>query len=116
MESYSPLVRSKGIVVLAPEALVEENSAIIHLDWKIDAKNPSGLSQDLLNVRVQFHYVGSFLELFQRHIVLGLLHPHANWGGVVLCCSLQQQTSLLNRTRHREILHLDLSSLTTENV
>src|SRR5207249_10546068 len=105
MESYSALVRTKGVVVLAPEALVEENSAIIHLDWKVDAKNPSGLSQDLLNVRVWLHYVGGFLELFQRHVVLGLLHPHANWRGVVFRCRLQQRTSLLDRTRHREILH-----------
>src|SRR5438093_13106793 len=97
MESYSPLVGSKGIVVLAPEALIEENSAIIHFDWKVDAKNSYGLSQNLLKVWVQLHNVSGFLELLQCHVVLSLMHPYAAWSGVVDCGSRTQQPMLLTR-------------------
>src|SRR6266849_9638167 len=75
------LVWSEGVVVLASESLIEYDSSVVHFDWEVNAQDSSGLSQDFLSVGVQPHYVGGTLELFDGHIILGLLHSHAAGGG-----------------------------------
>src|SRR5438445_1560461 len=75
--SDAALVWSEGVVMLASESLIELDSSVIHFDWEVNAQDSSGLSEYLLRVGVESHYVGGALELFDRHIILGLLHSHA---------------------------------------
>src|SRR5256712_6631387 len=82
--SDAALVWSEGVVMLASEALIELDSAIVHFYWEVNAQDSSGLPEYLLRVGVESHYVGGTLELFDRHIILGLLHSHAAWCGFML--------------------------------
>ena len=77
MVSDSALVRSQGVVVLASEPLIEEDSTVVHLDREVYAENSSRLSKNLLNILVKLHQVGGTLELFYSNVVLGLLHSEA---------------------------------------
>src|SRR3989442_13836820 len=86
--SDAALVWSEGVVVLASESLIELDSSIVHFDWEVNAQDSSGLSEYFLCVGVESHYVGGALELFDRHIILSLLHSHAAGSGFMLSCGL----------------------------
>src|SRR2546425_3742538 len=79
MVSDAALVWSEGVVVLASEALIEYDSSVVHFDWEVNAQDSSRLSHYFLSIGIQSHYVGGTLELFDGHIILGLLHSHAAW-------------------------------------